>query len=59
MSGFPEMGGYGPYVWGAYGISAIVIAVELLILRIRARAALAEARETSPDSLTAATGGVL
>ncbi|MEM7446165.1 MAG: heme exporter protein CcmD [Pseudomonadota bacterium] len=34
MSAFFEMGGYAPYVWGAYGLTALVV-VGLLILSIR------------------------
>lgn len=59
MSEFFAMGGYGFYVWGAYGISALIVAVELLSLRARRHAALLDARHATPDNLTAATGGVL
>ncbi|MEO8166391.1 MAG: heme exporter protein CcmD [Betaproteobacteria bacterium] len=31
------MGGYGLYVWGAYGVTAVVIAAELISLRRRGR----------------------
>lgn len=27
---FIHMGGHGPYVWGAYGVCAVVMAVEFL-----------------------------
>ncbi len=46
MSEFLAMGGYGFYVWGSYGVAAIVIAVELFSLRARRRAALALAAAT-------------
>jgi heme exporter protein D len=36
---FLAMGGYGFYVWGAYGIAALAIVVEVLSLRARARSA--------------------
>ena len=42
---FPEfvaMGGYGLYVWGSYGVTALCIALELWFLRQRARAARTE-----------------
>ena len=32
------MGGYGFYVWSAYGVTAVVIVAELLALRARRRA---------------------
>jgi heme exporter protein D len=35
---FIAMGGYGLYVWGAFGTTAAVIACELLSLRSRRRA---------------------
>ena len=41
------MGGYGFYVWGAYGVAALVIAVEVLTLRARRRRALEQARDGS------------
>lgn len=37
-SGFGAMGGYGLYVWGAYGVTAIAIGGELWLLRRRWRA---------------------
>ena len=40
MSEFLAMGGYGFYVWGAYGVAALAIVVELLALRARRAAAL-------------------
>ena len=39
MSEFFAMGGYGLYVWGAYGVTALVIVGELVALRARRRAA--------------------
>ena len=35
MSEFFAMGGYGFYVWGAYGVTALAIIVELIALRAR------------------------
>ena len=59
MNEFFAMGGYAFYVWGSYGITVLIIAAELMALRSRRRAALNEARLTSPDSMSAATQGVL
>jgi heme exporter protein D len=41
-----SMGGYGFYVWGAYLVSALLLAVEVAMVRARARAARAGAGET-------------
>jgi heme exporter protein D len=38
MSEFLAMGGYGFYVWSAYGVTALAIVVEILTLRARYRA---------------------
>ena len=35
---FFAMGGYGLYIWGAYGVTALVIAFELIALVQRRRA---------------------
>jgi heme exporter protein D len=37
-SDFLAMGGYGFYVWGSFGMAAIVIVAELLALRARRKA---------------------
>ena len=47
MSEFLAMGGYGFYVWGAYGVTAVVIALEIGALRTRRQRAYAEAQVTS------------
>ena len=47
-----SMGGYGFYVWGAYGVAAIVILVEVLSVRARRRRALIEARLEGQDGVT-------
>ena len=39
MSEFLAMGGYGFYVWGAYGVTALAVMIELVALRARRRAA--------------------
>jgi heme exporter protein D len=36
---FLAMGGYGFYVWSAYGVAALAVVAELLALRARRRAA--------------------
>ena len=37
MSEFFSMGGYALYVWGAYGVTAAALAVEVLLLLKRKR----------------------
>jgi len=37
---FFAMGGYGLYVWGSFGITAVCVVAELVMLRQRRRAAL-------------------
>ena len=44
MTEFLAMGGYAFYVWGAYGVAALVVVAEILSVRTRRRVALAEAR---------------
>jgi len=39
MMEFLAMGGYGFYVWGAYGVTALVVAIEVAGVRARLRAA--------------------
>jgi len=41
---FFAMGGYGFYVWGAYGVTALVIVVEVMGVRARLRAAKRQAK---------------
>jgi len=41
---FLAMGGYGFYVWGAYGVTALVIVVEVMGVRARLRAAKRQAK---------------
>ena len=49
MSEFLSMGGYGWYVWMAYGATALAIAAEVLALRARRHRSLIEARLAEPD----------
>ncbi len=37
---FFAMGGYGLYVWGSFGVSALAIAIEILMLAARRKRAL-------------------
>ena len=39
MSEFLAMGGYAWYVWGSYGVTAVVLILEVIALRRRAREA--------------------
>jgi heme exporter protein D len=51
MNEFLSMGGYGFFVWGSYGVTALVIVVELLALRARRRAAEAHAARAGEGGL--------
>jgi len=44
LENFISMGGYGPYVWGAYGVMLAGIVAEIWLQRGRRRRALQEAR---------------
>lgn len=44
MKEFFAMGGYGLYVWGSFGVTALLMIAEPLILRARRRQALARVR---------------
>ena len=37
MSEFFHMGGYGAYVWGAYGLSTVILVLNLFIARRRSQ----------------------
>lgn len=39
VSNFLHMGGYAPFVWGAYGVTVALIALEVWSLRARRRRA--------------------
>ena len=45
-SEFWAMGGYALYVWGSYAATAAVIVAEIVMLRLRRRAALDRIRES-------------
>ncbi len=52
LSAFLEMGGYGLYVWGSFGMAAAAMAIECLALRGR-RQALRQAAGTPVGDYTA------
>jgi len=52
MSAFFAMNGYGFYIWSAYGIAALAVIVEVLLLRSHRKAALAQARSTAIEPAT-------
>jgi heme exporter protein D len=37
MSDFLAMGGYGFYVWGAYGVTFLLLGIEIFLLLKRSR----------------------
>jgi len=37
LSEFINMGGYGPYIWGSYGVTFVMLTVEIIMLRARKR----------------------
>ena len=39
LAEFLAMGGYGLYVWGSYGVTALLIGLEIALLARRRRAA--------------------
>jgi len=47
LAEFFAMGGYGFYVWGSYAITVVLIAIEIMAVRTRFRAAREAARATS------------
>ena len=44
LADFFAMGGYAFYVWGAYAVTALLIAIEVVMVRARLRAAREAAR---------------
>lgn len=44
LSEFLDMGGYGLYVWGSYGVTLVLMLVEPMLARRRYRQAIAAAR---------------
>jgi len=37
LDAFLDMGGYGLFVWGSYGVGVLCVVIELITLRARAR----------------------
>jgi len=37
LQAFLDMGGYGMFVWGSYGVGVLCVVIELVALRARAR----------------------
>ena len=44
LDNFLAMGGYGLYVWGSYGVTLVVVVVELILLARRKRNAVESIR---------------
>jgi heme exporter protein D len=49
---FWAMGGYARFVWGAYGVTAAVVVIELMALRSRRRRAIGLARRAGDRDRT-------
>ena len=47
-SAFFEMGGYGLYVWGSYGVAVLLMFVEPVLVRRRHQRALHDAARMNP-----------
>jgi len=50
VSEFLAMGGYGLYVWGSFGVTALVLIAELWSLAARRRALVRMAAHTTPHT---------
>ena len=50
LAEFFAMGGYGFYVWSAYGLTALLIAVEIVAVRARLRNARRAARDAGASA---------
>ena len=51
LENFLHMGGYAPFVWGAYGVTVALIAAEIWSIRARKRRAQSEvARQARIDA---------
>ena len=56
MTTFFAMNGYGFYIWSAYGVAALALAIELIMLRSRRKAVLEQARLSAPEATTDMAG---
>lgn len=45
------MGGYALYVWGSFGATAVLLALEVLVLRQQRKTLLARLRRTDADQV--------
>jgi heme exporter protein D len=45
LGNFLEMGGYARYVWGAYLVTLALIVAEIVLLRVRRRRSMRDARQ--------------
>lgn len=45
LAAFVEMGGYGTYVWGSFGVTVVCFALEIGALSLRRQRLLREHRE--------------
>ena len=48
------MGGYALYVWGSFGATAVLLALEVLVLRQQRKTLLARLRRTDTDQVLSA-----
>jgi heme exporter protein D len=48
-SDFFAMGGYAFYVWGAYGVTALLVGAEIVAVRARLKSARAAARDAGDE----------
>lgn len=47
LDAFLAMGGYGEYIWGAYGLTALLMLIELIAVLRRHRQARARLRDAA------------
>jgi heme exporter protein D len=47
LSDFLQMGGYGPFVWGSFAVTALVFAIEIRQIRRQRRLTEASIRDES------------
>jgi heme exporter protein D len=49
LAAFWAMGGYGPFVWGSFGVTAVCIVLEIIVLKLRHRSALKALATAAPN----------
>lgn len=49
MSALFSMSGHGAFIWGAYGVTALLVIVEIIALRARRKVAIEAALASSAD----------